>query len=234
MFRKGKNTSKENLGDEDVDGKESEQTLKPNRIFYIELHSSFTKTIKILDLTDLVKSEYPSEQFENETKQIATSSPPQPWLNITRTATFLSKKFVAEKPGEQNVEVAQWKGGRFSSSSNTFTFPPDSPHSSHPITVEAESKFKFREQFVKDSVVYLWKPDNALTARKFTLYRIIGAQKQVVGRYWQGRWQVRCGGTLVLDTHEVDEVVAVLSMVSTLRKKRQKAAEHSGGGGGGG
>jgi hypothetical protein len=45
---------------------------------------------------------------------------------------------------------------------------------------------------------------------------------------------VKAGGTLVLDTHEIDEVVAVLSMVSTLRKKRQKAAEHSGGGGGGG
>jgi hypothetical protein len=233
MFRKGKRTETEvdtiEEGHQD-DG--TVQPLTPNRTFYIVPHSGFTKTINVLEITELIKADYPSEQFEKQAKDIATNTPPQPWLTITRTPRWYSKNFVVKKQGEKSGEIAQWKAGMFSSSSNTFTFPADSPHSSHPIKIVAENTFRFREQFIKDSVTYLWKPENGILARKFTLFKIIGTQKQIVGKYWQG-WQLKHGGTLVLNTHEIDEVVAVMSMVSILRKKRQKDAEHGGGGGGG-
>jgi hypothetical protein len=234
MFRKTKSTKQEEH-EEEQEGEDltTVQTLQPNRIIYVVPHTSFTKIINILDLTGLVKSQYPSEQFESETKKIATTSPPQPWLSITRNSRWFGKNFIVEQLGEQNGEIAQWKGGRVSTSSNTFTFPAESPHSSHPIKMEVDNVWKFREQFVKDSVTYQWKPDNVFSARKFTMYKILGNQRQVVARYWQG-WQVKQGGTLVINAQEIDEVVAVLTMVSILRKKRQKAAEHSGGGGGGG
>jgi len=48
----------------------------------------------------------------------------------------------------------------------------------------------------------------------------------------RGSWST--GGTFVVDTREVDELVAVASLVVVLKKKRQRAAERSGGGGGGG
>jgi hypothetical protein len=232
MFGKGKDKEKKDQEDEQEDEENTATAVKLNRIFYIVPHTGFTKTITVLDLTGQVKAEYPSEEFEKETKQLATKSPPQPFLNITRTPRWYSKNFVVEK-GSEKGQIAQWKGGMFSTSSNTLTFPPDSPHSSHPITIEAENNWKFREQFVKDSVIYQWKPDNALTARKFTMFKIIGDQKQAVGRYLE-EWSMKYGGTLALNSDEIDEVVAVLSIVNILRKKRQKAAERSGGGGGGG
>jgi hypothetical protein len=232
MFGKSKDKDKKDQEDEQEDGENVTTTVKPNRVFYIVPHTGFTKTITVLDLTGQIKAEYPSEEFEKETKALATKSPPPSWLNITRTPRWYSKNFVVEK-GSDKSQIAHWKGGMFSTSSNTLTFPLDSPHSSHPITIEPESTWKFREQFVKDSVIYQWKPDNVLTARKFTMFKIIGDQKQAVGRYLE-EWSIKYGGILVLNSDEIDEVVAVLSIVSILRKKRQKAAEHSGGGGGGG
>jgi len=68
-----------------------------------------------------------------------------------------------------------------------------------------------------------------------TLYKVIGEKRVEVGKYaakWWGSWST--GGIIVVDTREVDELVAVASLVVVLKKKRQRAAERSGGGGGGG
>ncbi|KAF2436561.1 hypothetical protein EJ08DRAFT_644890 [Tothia fuscella] len=226
----GKSKKKDDNALVEDERKNEHTALKPNRTFYIVPHTGFTKVIQILDLTSLIKSSYPSEAFDNEAKEIATSSPPEPWLTVTRQPRWYSKNFVIEQPG--SGELGQWKAGMFSSSPNTLLFPQDSPHSSHPITIKADNAWKFREQFVKDSRPYIWTVDNVMSSRKFTLYKVLGGAKQEIGRYEQG-WGVKYGGTLVLDANEIDAVVAVVSVVNILRKKRQKVAEYSGQAGGG-
>jgi hypothetical protein len=70
-----------------------------------------------------------------------------------------------------------------------------------------------------------------------TLLKCIGDRQVVIGRYAQrwGSWIT--GGVLLVDTHEIDERVAVLSTCVMLRRMQQRAAErtkYTGGGGGGG
>ena len=110
-------------------------------------------------------------------------------------------------------------------SNNVLSFPLGSSHASHPITMKAKSYWKFREQFVVDSVTYTWVPDNAWMNIKFTLHKSIGSHELKVGRYEQEWKFLQTGGTLVLNTNEVDDVVGVLSCLVVLLKRRQKEAE---------
>jgi len=232
VFGKSKDKAEKHDHDEGKGAKDETTTpLIPNRTFWIVPHTGMTHTIQILDLTNLTKSTYPSEDFEKEVKEIANTSPPEAWLTIS-SPKWYSKTFTVEKPGEKG-EIATWKGGSFSSSKNTLVFPEDSSHSSHPVEMKADNYIKFREQFVKDSVAYEWKPENVVAMRKFTLTKNIGGMKTEVAKFWSG-WGIKFGGGLVLNSDEVDDVVAVVSMVNVLRKKRQKLYEYGGGSGGGG
>jgi hypothetical protein len=77
--------------------------------------------------------------------------------------------------------------------------------------MKKKCSLKFREQFVVDSVTYTWMSDREWTNIKFTLIKSIGSREVKVGRYEQ-EWQfLQTGGTLVLNTKEIDEVVGVLT-----------------------
>jgi hypothetical protein len=233
MFFKSNEKAKD---EQDEDITTSPQPINPKRTFYIIPHGGFTKTIQVLDLTGLTKTPHTSEKdFLAEAKNLVEKSSQPIWLSITRTPHWYSKTFLVckglpkDEAGAAVIPIANWKGGMFSTSENIISFPELSPYSSHDITIKPFSVWKFREQFVKDSVTYEWRPDNALTNNhKFTLFRIIGKERAEIGRYVQG-WTLKYGGVLVLDDEEVADVVGVVSMVSVLRKKRQKDAEkHSG------
>jgi hypothetical protein len=71
----------------------------------------------------------------------------------------------------------------------------------------------------------VWQPDNILSLRQFTLWKLIGQEKIEVGRYWQDYQPFTTGGTLVLNTDEVDMVVGTLTCIVVLRKKRHREAE---------
>jgi len=200
------------------------EPLKPSRIFHIVPHSSLTKTIKVLDITDRITAPYTSDEFTEQAKEIPKSSPPDPWLTVTRVPHWWSRRFTVESASEPG-KLVEWKGGLMSWSSNVLSFTSGSPHSSHPITMKTKSYWKFREQFVFDSITYTWVSDNAWTNIKYTLYKSIGSREVRVGRYEQ-RWKfLRTGGTLVLNTKEIDDVVGVLTCLVVLLKRRQKEAE---------
>ena len=84
---------------------------------------------------------------------------------------------------------------------------------------------------------YSWRCNSKYKANRMTLLKNIGGRQVVVARYAQrwGSWIT--GGVLLVDTREVDEVVALLSAYVMLKRMQQRAAERSkwtGGGGGGG
>lgn len=198
--------------------------IKPTRTFHIVPHRSLTKTIKVLDITNQVTAAYGTKDFEDQAKQGAKTSPPNACLTVTRSPHWYSNQFIVKSPTEQG-QVAEWKGGLLSSSASYLSFPPESPHSAHDITVGVKGFWKFKEQFVKDSIAYIWQPDNVLTMRQFTLWKLIGQDKVEVGRYWQGYQPFATGGTLVLNTNEVDDVVGILTCIVVLRKKRHRDGE---------
>ena len=195
-------------------------TIKPNRIFYIVPHSPMATTVEILDITEKVQAPYKAADFEGQVEKAITSKG-GPWLTIKRNSLLFGKTFTASQGDQQ---VAEWKAGLASTSKNLITFPSDSKHCSHPITVQSENGWKFWDRFVQDSVTYIWQADSAFKMRKFTLYKTIGAQRTVVGNF-ELRRTMKYGGLLVLDATEVDEVVGVLTCAVMVRKRRLKDGE---------
>ena len=198
--------------------------IKPTRTFHIVPHSGFRKVIKVLDITQQISAEYGTDDFVSQAKQIPKTSPSDPFLTITRSPHWYSKQYIVESPSEQG-QIAKWKVGAMSGSTSHLSFPSDSAHSTHPITVAVKSFWKFKEQFVQNSVSYVWRADNLWTMRQFTLSKLVGNQKLEVAKYWQGWEPFATGGTLVMNADEVDEVVGILTCLVMLRKKRQKDAE---------
>jgi hypothetical protein len=197
--------------------------FKPTHIYHIVTHSSLTKVIKVLDITDNVTVTLDSDEFSKQVEEITKGSPPDPWLTVTR-GHWWNNRFTVTSPSESGT-LAEWKSGLMSWSDTYLNFPSGSSHSSHHITMKAKSYWKFREQFVIDSVTYTWIPDNALINVKFTLYKSIGSHELKVGRYEQ-KWKfLKTGGTLLLNTDEIDNVVGILTCLVLLLKRRQKEAE---------
>jgi hypothetical protein len=188
-------------------------------------HRNLTQIIKVLDITDQVTAaDYGTKDFEKQAKKAPKTSPPTACLTVTRSPHWYSNHFIVESPTEQGP-VAEWKGGILSKSASYLSFPSESSHSAHDITIGVKAFWKFKEEFVQDSIPYVWQPDNILSLRQFTLWKLIGQEKIEVGRYWQDYQPFTTGGTLVLNTDEVDMVVGTLTCIVVLRKKRHREAE---------
>ena len=63
--------------------------------------------------------------------------------------------------------------------------------------------------------------DSKISQRKLTLYKCMGVERVVVAKYC-GMATFKTGGILLLDSEEVDEVIAVITCCAMLRKKRQR------------
>jgi hypothetical protein len=178
--------------------------------------------IKIHDLTPSITTPYPSDAFKEETLQLAkdrADSPPT-WIirdpprsqgNRIRTLHF--------SPDEDAPVLASWDPSRWEHGTNDFSFPDDSPHSSHVISTTRRGMLR-HEAFVKDSVEYIWKCDSA-SRRTTTLYKTIGGREMVVAKYAMPSIFAKTGGTLVVDAGEVDLVVAILTCAGMVLKLRQ-------------
>ncbi|OCL04288.1 hypothetical protein AOQ84DRAFT_442186 [Glonium stellatum] len=209
-------------------------SLRPDRVFWVTPHNYFTKTIKVLDLTPFTQTPYTgmSDAYKNEAKEIVKSRAPEPTYMLTRENWVGRKYSVTDSSGES---IADWKHSWTSVGTAMLTFPDDSPHCSHTIELKNKCWGRRTETFVVDSATFVWKPDSFFGSHNMTLYKVLGKKKVEVGKYSQKWWGAfLTGGTLVLDTRELDELIGILSLAVVLKKKRQRAAERSGGGGGGG
>ncbi|EON68786.1 hypothetical protein W97_08044 [Coniosporium apollinis CBS 100218] len=206
--------------------------LQPNQTFYIVPHTGFTKVIQVLDLTPQIKERIPyngfTDAYKEAVKELAKNSPPEPTYTITRQNWVASRMIVTSASG---AELAAWKAPHWSPGTTTLTFPRNSPHCSHTIEMKPVGFWHRSEHFVKDSVTYTWEMESKLTSSAFTLLKIIGQKKVEVARYAQS-FGFTTGGTLILDSREVDELVVVLTCAAMLKKKRLRDQEYANSGAG--
>lgn len=194
----------------------------PNRIFYVIPHYGWTKVIKVLELTAMMKAKPGTDDFTKEAKQIVKASPPDLYL-VASKEKWYSKHRSIYLPARGEDSVAEWKAGHTSRGNTSITFSPESPFSSHTITMRTVIKMGVDEEFVQDSVPYVWKV-KSWASHKFKLYKKISGREQEVGRYRQSlSWGT--GGMLVLKGDEVNDVVGIITCLVMLWKKRQRNAE---------
>lgn len=209
-------------------------TFAPTHTFWVTPHSFFTRNIPVYDLTADISTPYTgiSPAYKTAVQKALKDHSPSPCYTFVRQNWKGLKYSITDST---DATVCDWKHPWSSVGEAVLTFPADSIHSTHAVSLKNRRWGLRTETFVVDSVPYEWQSDSLFVSQYITLYKVLGEQRIEVGKYaakWWGSWST--GGTFVVDTREVDELVAVASLVVVLKKKRQRAAERSGGGGGAG
>jgi hypothetical protein len=201
-----------------------DESLNFTNILYISPHRFNTKEIKIWDITSSITESYPSERFAEQSEQVGQAQ-------VDNTPSWIIQNPGRHKPKtlhlgsdrslDEETALTIWKPSRTSVSSNTFSFPSDSPHSSHNLVMARPKWYKTRtETFVQDSIEYTWRWDGH-SRRRFTLWRVRGQEETAVAKYSAPYRLTRRGGTLLVNAEHVNIVITIVSCVANLLKVKQ-------------
>lgn len=216
----------------------------PTTTYWITPHGLLTQNITIFDLTKDISTPYTGltpayksliyKALKDHSHTPILTCHRSSWLGLQYTITDSSAR-----------PLATWSHGWSSCRAATLTFPSDSAHAAHPITLRNKGWGSRSQTFTLDSQPFVWESDSMWHSSNMTLYKVCRNSKSKsngsgeretkipVGKYAQkcwGSWVT--GGTFVLDGKEIDGVVACLTLCVVLKKKRQRRAERGNGGGG--
>jgi len=208
---------------------EAEEQFDFTHIIYIAPHFSADSSIKIYDLTGLVTEKYPSEAFNARTEQLGQQKlvdtptwvihDPRFWKQTT-----LHPGSISTPKGHEDTVIASWTPSRWVHGKNHIDFPAGSKHCGHSIVMERHQFMISRaEGFVQNSVQYFWRHDK-YSRRRLTLWKVIMGEERVAAKYKAPYRFPRTGGTLAVDTREIDLVVAFMTCIAMLRKVRRNEA----------
>jgi hypothetical protein len=203
--------------------------LAPTAIYWISPHSTLASKITVFDLSKDMNVPYSgmTNEYKAQVAKTLQDHTYTPIVTCTRNGWFGMTFDITD---DQDNHIAHWSHPWSSLGEAVLTFPSDSQHSSHPISLQNKIWGLRSEAFTFESQPYFWEPDSYWHSTSMTLYKVTGsggAEKKVeVGKYTQKWWgSIWTGGTFVVDDEEIDGVVACLTLVVVLRKKRQRAAE---------
>lgn len=208
--------------------------FKPTSIYWVTPHGMLTKAITILDLTHDMSVPYTglTDTYKAALKTTLKDHSFTPIITCQRQ-NWIGLKYAIQD--DQNKPLAHWSHPWHSAGEAVLTFPTDSAHASHPISLKNKTWGLRTESFTVDSQLFFWEMDSAWHSHDMTLYKVIGTgehqKKLEVGKYsqkWWGSWST--GGAFVVDEGVVDGVVAALTLLVVLKKKRQRVAERYGNG----
>jgi hypothetical protein len=195
--------------------------LRPNRILYIVPQSGWARDTKILDLTSQLHNSYHDDltpELKASAKRLASSTPPPaPVFTLTRAHWYSSSRLtITDTAGAQ---LAEWHSPIMAYGVTHIKFPEHSPHCSHALEVKPLSVARRAQSFIKDSATYVWETSGRFKSGRMSLYKAIGGKKIEVARYESDSSAFTAGGPLVLETREVDELVALLTCMAVLNQR---------------
>ncbi|KAH3975312.1 hypothetical protein HBH98_099260 [Parastagonospora nodorum] len=201
----------------------------PTSVYWVSPHSTLASKITVLDLSKDMDVQYSgmTDEYKAQVAKTMQDHSYSPAITCTRNGWFSMNFDITD---DQDKQLAHWAHPWSSFGEAVLTFPTDSTHSSHPISLKNKMWNTRTEAFTINSQPFLWEPDSHWHSQNMTLYKVTGTgdaeKKFEIGKYAQKWWgSVWTGGTFVVDDREIDGVVACLTLVVVLRKKRQRAAE---------
>ena len=210
------------------------QPFMPTHTYWITPHSTFAKNITILDLTKDIAAPYKglTDEYKAEVKKTLKDHSFTPMLTCHRTS-WLGLKY--DITNDQNDHVAEWSHPWTSVGEAVLKFPDDSPHCPHPVSLRNKRWGLRTEGFTVNSQPFFWEMDSMWHSTNMTLYKVFGTgtneRKIEVAKYAQKWWGgFVTGGTVVVDSKQLDGIIACLTLAVVLKKKRQRAAERHNGG----
>ncbi|EED20760.1 hypothetical protein TSTA_039570 [Talaromyces stipitatus ATCC 10500] len=128
-----------------------------------------------------------------------------------------------QKENRNEIVLAESSSPLLAFGVTNITFPSNSLHSSHPITVRPTNATRRSQSFVHDSVSYAWDVNKTLFpggGAVLSLYKGVGSTKKIeIGRYQSDNGKVIPGGVMVIDSDEVDVLIAVLTLLAVLAQR---------------
>jgi len=96
----------------------------------------------------------------------------------------------------------------------TFTFPLDSPHASHAVEMRTTGLMKKDWVLAIDSHPFFWVLEGNKMA---VLYKVVGGKREPIGQ-WAKRHGYEKDCVFVLDSAQVDEVIAITSLCALVNR----------------
>lgn len=205
-----------------------EELTNPSKFIYIHNHHVFGNHIQATDITTHLTEDYTSPDFVKNAMELSLSKCKEsgdiaPTLTISRSNFFKQTMDVVDDT--TGVEVAKWKLPLLPINATELTFPADSEHCSHPITMKARPVVK--ESFVLNGAEYVWKVDRVpnIFDVEHKLVKKCADRGRVVARYSHPHGSMFKGGILSIDESEIDFVVAFVTCCVMIKKRAQKDVE---------
>lgn len=190
--------------------------LRPTRTFYLKGAIHFKTDAQIFDLTGYLRQPWNnfSHAFLDETSAVAEKQleSGRPTFEISSCGNMMRTiKTMADNQGNRlcdlNITFVSFD-------LSTVRFPPESPHSRHPIEMwpvgDGNDAAK-HEAFVRHSIPYFW---DMRRGRVAVLYKCLNQQRVEIGRVTGFGFDK--DAVLVLNGDELDDVVAVATCVILL------------------
>jgi hypothetical protein len=208
------------------------QPFNPTNVYWISPHSTFASKIAVLDLTKDMDVPYAglTSEYKAAVAKTLQDHSYTPTITCNRTGWFSLQHDITD---DQDTHLAHWSHPWTSMGEAVLTFPEDSRHSAHAISLHNKAWGLRTETFTLNSQPFFWEMDSLWHSTNMTLYKAWGSgeteKKVEVGKYAQKWWGgFVMGGTFVVDEEEIDGVVACLTLIVVLKKKRQRGAERNG------
>jgi hypothetical protein len=217
-------------------------SFQPTKSLFIERHYSFSRAIRIYDITDQA-AQPPTAPTGDAYRAhacavgqtAADTDAPATWTlshpkRFGRTFRLLGGDRSAVRDYEALDAVpalACWRErvGRRRDVRIEFAVPDGeggAVHCGHPVTVHSKSRARKWERFVVESAEFVWR-FRPFREPRYVLERWgSGGRKVVVAQFWCSKWWVKHTGALAVDTAEVDEVVALSTWFAMVRKIMQR------------
>jgi hypothetical protein len=197
--------------------------IKFTRVVWVALHNALSITIKVYDITSEVLDK--PDMFK-EAKTISKSLGKRPLTySLKQKGWWKDYELIDGDSSDAKSTlpvIANWKPSFYDMMDQKFSFPPESTHSDHDITLKRIKMTTRMETFIKDSIEYFWRFDKVLVRSKLSLIKRVGQEEKVVARFDGPFPTFRICGALAVDEEEVDFIVAMLTCCGMLRKDRQR------------
>jgi hypothetical protein len=185
-------------------------SFTPSKFHYIQRPLGPTRWASIKDISEHAPNSTVSwtDKELNELKA-AASKIDKSTYGIKRASLLSTTYSITDS---KNEERCQLSASLLRPNEKKFTFPADSPHSSHPLEMRPSGYARSSEYFTIDSVLYFWEVD---TSKRCCLFKVQGDKKLRVAQYG-AKHGYSHEGMLAVDGDHIDVVIAIVTCFALL------------------
>lgn len=200
-----------------------EEALRPDTVHFLRSSGSLASTTHVFSVADensilpllAVHDFVVTPDFQQAVEHVVKTGNATEIYTLSKAAFYSTALHLrAYTSPASAAPLASISRSLLSLGKQTMNFPPDSPHSDHPISIAAVGVGRRSQMFVKDSVPYFWDIDGGTHG---LLYKVSDGKRVRIGEFLvHHSFGKDC--VFALDSRALSGVVGLLSCVAMLRR----------------